>query len=107
MTGAEASYDEPAWLWSDQYGVNIQSVGRPQDGTRHLLRQEDKRDGSWTLLSFEGDELVGAVGVNDGRTITMLKRVMRTGRELPATVLAGAEELAHSYLAGHGSAVDA
>ncbi|MHB0773030.1 NAD(P)/FAD-dependent oxidoreductase [Bradyrhizobium sp. 1.29L] len=82
MAGVSASYDELPWLWSDQYHLNLQSVGLPNRGNTHLI-VEGKDQNGWTLISAdENGSFQGAVAMNRGRDITLIKRMMSRGVRL-------------------------
>lgn len=88
MSGSEATFDEPPWLWSDQFDVNLQAVGAPYEGAQHLLSDDPKKH-RWTLVCLdESGNIVGAVAANSGAHISMLRRVMRTGGVVPESLLA-------------------
>jgi NADPH-dependent 2,4-dienoyl-CoA reductase/sulfur reductase-like enzyme len=84
MAGFAEVFDDPPWLWSDQFDVNLQSIGLPGTALRYLFRQVPERRG-WTLLGVGADDMpVGAVAVNNGRDISMLRQSLRLGEPLPA-----------------------
>ncbi|GMG84826.1 FAD-dependent oxidoreductase [Paralimibaculum aggregatum] len=83
MLGEDVAFDDPPYLWSDQYDLNIQSLGDPLAGTRQLLHRAAKSDG-WTLVSVnDAMQPMGAVAINNGRDISMLRRVILKGGRLP------------------------
>ena len=49
MAGGASTYIDAAWLWSDQFDVNLQCLGDVANGAAYLLRGtfEDRK---WTLL---------------------------------------------------------
>jgi 3-phenylpropionate/trans-cinnamate dioxygenase ferredoxin reductase subunit len=78
--GGEAlpSVDAPApWFWSDQYGVNLQVVGAPNQGDAHLacIDQPDKQ----LSLHLRGGRVVGAVAINSARELRRLRKRLDTG----------------------------
>ena len=88
MAGSEQFFDEPPWLWSDQFDVNIQSIGTPGSATRFLFRGDAGRK-RWTLLGIGEDGVpVGAVAVNNGRDISMMRQPLRLGQAIPASLRA-------------------
>lgn len=86
MLGQEGDYDEPAWLWSDQHGVNIQILGVPRAGTRCAVRRESQ--GPVFCYLDEAGRLVQMVAFDQPRAIKLGKRWLATGRELVAEQLA-------------------
>jgi 3-phenylpropionate/trans-cinnamate dioxygenase ferredoxin reductase subunit len=87
MAGAGEPFAEAPWFWSDQYDVNLQYIGAGLPWDEELVR------GTWdevpfTVLYVAGGRLVAAAGVNDGRTITQLRRVMERRVDVPLEQLA-------------------
>ncbi len=90
MTGGASTYVDAAWLWSDQFDVNLQCLGDVSDGAAYMLRGavEERK---WTLIALDKAGLpVGAVAVNNGRDISMLRRAINTGAPLPTALAADA-----------------
>ncbi|MGL4860404.1 MAG: NAD(P)/FAD-dependent oxidoreductase [Enterobacteriaceae bacterium] len=75
-----AGYDEPAWVWSDQYDNNIQIVGIPAQQSLALYRQTGNSQLFFSLN--KQNQLVQMVAFNDGRAIKLAKRWMASGRVL-------------------------
>ncbi len=65
MAGADESYREQPWLWSDQYDLNIQVTGAGQ-GEVEALRG-DPAANAFILFQLRGGRVVGAVSVNQAR----------------------------------------
>lgn len=86
MLEEEGAYDEPAWLWSDQHGVNIQILGIPQKGARQVVRNDAQGDVIFSL--DELGSLVQMVAFDHPRSIKLGKRWMASGRTLDADQLA-------------------
>ena len=90
MLDAFASpYDDVAWLWSDQYDVNIQILGVPAGGMYHVVRRTPQSQVFFTLNADR--QLVQMVAFNDARTIKLGKRWLASGRVLEPQQLADAE----------------
>jgi NADPH-dependent 2,4-dienoyl-CoA reductase/sulfur reductase-like enzyme len=88
MCGQAARYEDLPWLWSDQFAHNIQSVGLPDSGVE-VVERGDPASGRWTLVSLDAEgRPVGAVAVNNGRDIGMLRKAIRAGQPVPRAVLA-------------------
>ncbi|QEM80352.1 NAD(P)/FAD-dependent oxidoreductase [Halomonas binhaiensis] len=80
MLGKEAHYDEPAWLWSDQHGVNIQILGVPSGETHCVVRKEAQ--GPVFFYLDQDNRLVQMVAFDQPRAIKLGKRWMSAGRTL-------------------------
>ncbi len=86
MLDKAAHYDEPAWLWSDQHGVNIQILGVPGAKTRCVVRQEGANPVFFYL--DEEDRLAQMVAFDQPRAIKLGKRWLAAGRVLDPAQLA-------------------
>ncbi|ALM52040.1 NAD(P)/FAD-dependent oxidoreductase [Halomonas huangheensis] len=86
MLGKQAHYDEPAWLWSDQHGVNIQILGVPTGETRCVIRQEPQ--GSVYFYLNRDNRLVQMVAFDQPRAIKLGKRWLAAARVLDPEALA-------------------
>ena len=80
-------YAELPWLWSDQYGCNLQMIGAPDRAVRFQVRGDPAADG-WTLVGLDAENRpVSGVAVNSGRDISVLRRAIARGTPLPADFL--------------------
>ncbi|WP_127957065.1 NAD(P)/FAD-dependent oxidoreductase [Serratia microhaemolytica] len=89
LDASAASYDDVAWLWSDQYQVNIQILGIPTGGVHHIARTDAQSSLFFTLNSDR--QLVQMVAFNDARAIKLGKRWLASGRVLDPQQLADVE----------------
>jgi 3-phenylpropionate/trans-cinnamate dioxygenase ferredoxin reductase subunit len=71
--GQDAPYRDLPWLWSDQYGRNIQIVGAPERGARHLYRAP----GAW--LSLDDAGVIGAVAIDSPRDLRAVRKALSGG----------------------------
>jgi NADPH-dependent 2,4-dienoyl-CoA reductase/sulfur reductase-like enzyme len=77
MTGADVTFDEIPSLWSDQFDINIQSIGFPDLGVAHEVLG-DPASNAWTLVSLgEDGSVVGGVAINRGRDASALRRAVK------------------------------
>jgi anthranilate 1,2-dioxygenase ferredoxin reductase component len=77
MTGADVTFDETPSLWSDQFDINIQSIGFPDLGVAHEVLG-DPASGAWTLVSLgEDGSVIGGVAINRGRDASVLRRAVK------------------------------
>lgn len=86
LTPEVEQYNEPAWLWSDQYSHNIQILGIPSSETYCVERQ----DGDAHLFFYlnANHQLVQMVAFNDGRAVKLGKRWLSAGKVLDPALLA-------------------
>lgn len=74
--GQAVLYDELPWLWSDQYGINIQIAGLPERGSRALFRPGATPDcGTWLTLDARG--VTGAVAIDDPRGLRPVRKALQ------------------------------
>jgi len=68
MAGGDKRFEAVPWFWSDQYDLNLQIAGAPEEGTRTVTRP--LKDGAFILCHLKDDgTLVGASGIGKGNTI--------------------------------------
>ncbi|HUR43271.1 MAG TPA: FAD-dependent oxidoreductase [Aestuariivirga sp.] len=68
MAGGDKRFEAVPWFWSDQYDLNLQIAGAPEDGVRAVTRP--LKDGAFILCHLKDDGvLVGASGIGKGNTI--------------------------------------
>ena len=77
LAKAEMPYAEVPWFWSDQYDVNVQLVGLPREWDR-IARRGAGAGGSFLVCYFKGGRLDGAGGINSGRDVKLVRRLMQT-----------------------------
>ncbi len=88
MLGAETPYAEMPWLWTDQYDCNIQVLGFVDPGM-DFVRRGNPGARSFTLLGLDAqDRLATAITVNNGRDMSILRRLVALRASLPKDVLA-------------------
>ena len=68
MAGGDRRFEAVPWFWSDQYDLNLQISGLPDEGRRAVRRP--LKDGAFILCHIRDDgTLVGASGVGRGNLI--------------------------------------
>lgn len=72
----EMPYAEVPWFWSDQYEANLQLIGLPQAWDRVATRKGGA-GGSFLVCYFNAGRLQGAVGMNSGRDLKFVRRLMQ------------------------------
>ena len=88
--GKPQVFDEVPWFWSDQHQANLQVLGSFARVTR-VLRRPGTGENGFVLLGLDGgDRLVGAICVDSGREISVLKRVLATRSPLDSAAAADA-----------------
>ncbi|WP_058913818.1 NAD(P)/FAD-dependent oxidoreductase [Entomohabitans teleogrylli] len=82
-------YDDGPWLWSDQYGHNIQILGLPGVADRTWIRRQPAGDVYFSL--DERGRLTQLVSFNDPRTVKLARRWQASDRELDPAQLVNPE----------------
>jgi 3-phenylpropionate/trans-cinnamate dioxygenase ferredoxin reductase subunit len=87
MAGEGTPFAEAPWFWSDQYELNLQYVGAGLLWERVVARGRLGQP-PFTAFFLDEDRLVGALGVDDGRTIGQVRRLLEARIEVSADQLA-------------------
>ena len=76
MADVRTPYQEIPWLWSDQGDLNLQMAGAPAAVDRTVVRgRTDGAEGA-SIFQFDQERLVGAVTLNRGKDMTMIRRLL-------------------------------
>ncbi|HBO24872.1 MAG TPA: pyridine nucleotide-disulfide oxidoreductase [Providencia sp.] len=87
LNSQSEKFNEPAWLWSDQYQDNIQILGIPTgQALQHIQRHTSTSEIHFSLNEI--NELVQMVAFNDARAIKLGKRWIQNNRRLDPSELA-------------------
>ncbi|NIJ09285.1 3-phenylpropionate/trans-cinnamate dioxygenase ferredoxin reductase subunit [Sphingomonas vulcanisoli] len=80
MLGDTSPYAEIPWFWTDQHGVNIQVAGLPGLADSHVERGA-------TTLHLQGDRLIAATTIDNGRDIRPATKMIAAGWSGPVAAL--------------------
>ena len=85
FTDGKPPIDEAPWFWSDQYDRKLQSAGLVPPPSEEVvqIKRGGKREGSLSVWSFVGDELVAVEAVNDPQAYMIGKFCLEQGRDVP------------------------
>ena len=75
----------PSWFWTDQYSDNLQFIG-DMHGDSWLCRGDPNAHQAIWFQLREG-VLVGAVALNNGRDVRVLRKLIHSGRSVSETAL--------------------
>ena len=75
----------PGWFWSDQFSDNLQFVGEMQGENWICRGNPDERKAIWFHL--RDGALVGAVALNQGREVRVLRKLIQSGKPLARDAL--------------------
>lgn len=79
----DQTYDDVPWFWSDQYGVNLQLLGLAQSWEQRVTRgRTDKLP--YVAFYLTRDQIEGALGLNAGRDMRFVRRLMTLGKQVGA-----------------------
>ena len=85
MLGLPLPTATPGWFWTDQYSDNLQFVGEMQ-GERWLIRgNSDAHKAIW--FNLQDGVIVGAVTLNQGREIRLLRKWIQAKKKPPMAAL--------------------
>lgn len=85
MLGQPLPDAAPGWFWTDQYSDNLQFIGEMQ-GESWLVRGDpDAQKAIW--FNLQDGVIVGAVTLNQGREIRLLRKWIQTKKKPPAAAL--------------------
>ncbi len=80
MAGQEREYTQVPWFWTDQYDVNLQMVGLPEQWDRLVWRGKSEEQEPFTLFYLDSaGRVVSANAVNNGGDIAPARKLIETG----------------------------
>jgi phthalate 3,4-dioxygenase ferredoxin reductase subunit len=87
-SGTPVAYEPVEYVWSDQYDVRIQVVGRPGQGARieTVGDTSSAPERMAVLYATEPGELTGAVTLNWPRALVECRRLVASGANLEAAI---------------------
>ena len=99
MAGADSTFVEVPWCWSDQYGINLQVTGWPE--ARHEVRIRGSIDDhDFSAFFLEGDRILGAVTIGRPKDVRQARKWIAAGERVRPDVLADEDAaLADSVIA--------
>lgn len=86
MLGEDVAYEEQPWMWTDQFDLNVQVVGRPV-GDSEVLRGAPSAAGFVAFQLAADGGLVGAILVNQGRHRRPLAKIVARRPTVPLEAL--------------------
>ncbi len=87
MAGQETAYDDIPWFWTDQYGVNIQVTGLPDDAARTIVRVNEGNRFLAVHLAVD-NSIVAVTAAGSPREIRAGTALIRSRRPLDPLLLA-------------------
>lgn len=84
--GADETYDEVPWVWSDHYDLNLQFLGHSAPDHRHVIRG-DATSSRWAVLEVQGERLAAATLINMGKERRTVERLIAGAIPVPVDVL--------------------
>lgn len=87
LAGGNDPYSDVPWFWTDQYGLNFQSIGCSERSEQLVWRgQPGKAPAS--AFHMDGDRIVGASCFSPGRDMRHIKHIVAQRAAIDAGVLA-------------------
>ena len=87
LCGRTVPYVETPWMWSDQYGNNLQMLGLPQGADRFVTRGTPE-NGAFSLIGLRDNVVVSAALINRARDRRPLESLMVGGLRVDPDALA-------------------
>ncbi|HEY0294441.1 MAG TPA: FAD-dependent oxidoreductase [Bordetella sp.] len=103
IAGAKTPYAEVPWFWSDQFDMNLQTVGYCSDWDRVVVRG-DPNGRRFSALYLQGNRLVAANLVNNGREMPQAQRLIASQAALDVASLAQVERLDQAVISASNPA---
>jgi len=99
MAGADSTFVEVPWCWSDQYGINLQVTGWPE--ASHDVRIRGSIDDhDFSAFFLDGDKILGAVTIGRPGDVRQARKWIAAGERVRPDVLADEDAaLADSVIA--------
>lgn len=90
MVADPEPYAEIPWFWTDQFDLNIQIVGAPENWDR-LVTRGDPQSGRCVVFYMEESRVVGATTFNLGRDVRPCRHLVETGAAFTDAELANTD----------------
>ena len=87
MIGEKQAYDEIPWFWTDQFGYNFQLIGSTKTNGEKVTRAYDGSQRSTTFY-LENSDVVGALCINSGKDVALVRKAIRSGMNVTREQLA-------------------
>lgn len=81
LLGKDVSYDPLPWFWSDQFGMNLQIYGWPQQSHRVVARDLDGSK-SRILFLLNGNKVESAIAINAARELRVSRKLIERAVEV-------------------------
>lgn len=85
MLGQPLTAAAAGWFWTDQYRDNLQFVGDMQGDAWQLRGSPEQRKAIW--FNLRDGALAGAVTLNNGREVRVLRKLIQSSRPVSADAL--------------------
>ena len=86
MVGRDATFSDPHWFWSDQFGRNLQCVGYV-DPTDDVVFRGDRSSGEFTAFFVRDERIRAAFAVDRAEDIMIARELISAGVSLPTATL--------------------
>ena len=87
VIGVRTIYADRLWIWTDQYNVNLQSLGVARTFDQ-LVYRGDPASAEFTVFYLRGSRIAGVNAINTGRDIRNVERLMDSGADVDISRLA-------------------
>jgi 3-phenylpropionate/trans-cinnamate dioxygenase ferredoxin reductase subunit len=87
IAGNREPFEDVPWLWSDQYDLNLQLLGKFPPSSPHVTRGA-LAENVFTTIYLHDDRICGAIAVNNGGDIRTLRAMIERNIAVSSTRLA-------------------
>ncbi|MGH7120195.1 MAG: NAD(P)/FAD-dependent oxidoreductase [Acetobacteraceae bacterium] len=87
LAGLDHPYAEIPWFWSDQYDMNLQSLGLAEPGSPLVWRGDPDANG-FIAFTLKDGRIAAATGVNRAKEMAAVRRIMQRNAPVDAATLA-------------------
>lgn len=87
MVSDPVPFAEVPWFWTDQYDLNLQTAGAPEEWDRVVVRGNPD-EGRCVIFYMTGESVVGATTFNMGREMRFCRKLIESGQPIADADLA-------------------
>ncbi len=90
MVGEAKPFEDSLWVWSDQYDVNLQMAGQPEDWDELVWRGAPE-SGAFMVFYLKDHRVAAVNAINQGRDMRAAQRLMASRNRVDPADLANPE----------------
>ena len=86
IAGGEQPFSEVPWFWTDQFDINLQMAGAPDNWDRVVWRGEPTEKG-FTVFHLSDGKVVAAITINNARDMRFGRMLIQNGKIVDPALL--------------------